>query len=200
MPEIVGDPDIIVHSGDFCPNRTFGIREIEETFQSYWVETRAEELRAWIKDRKVIIVHGNHDFIDLEAALKKAGIYAVCIDDRRHIDESNLIFHGFPWVPEFGPWNRGLGDRELSFRTEALAYELEGVDILVAHAPMFGVLDRNRDGTRCGSVPMRTLLQDSIHVPSWFLHGHIHEAAGVQGWSRGIKVSNAATTQRIIDV
>ncbi len=197
MPEIQDDPYVIVHSGDFCPNRTWGIREIEETFQSYWIETRAAELRAWLKSTPLLLVHGNHDFIHLQEPLRKAGIDATVIDDKRY-EQGGQMFYGFPWVPEFGPWNRGLGPIELALRTEDI--DLEGVDVLVAHAPMYGVMDRNRNGERCGSLPMRKLLQDSTHVPNWFLHGHIHEAEGFQAWSRGINVSNAATTQRILDV
>jgi predicted phosphodiesterase len=43
MPELRGEHDVIVHSGDMLPNRSFGISAIEETFQRYWVEEHARE-------------------------------------------------------------------------------------------------------------------------------------------------------------
>lgn len=187
----------IVHTGDFCPNRTFGIRSIEETYQPYWIETRAAELRAWIGDRPILVVHGNHDFVDTVPHLRRAGIEAYNLDDKR-VDLFGLIFHGFPWVPWFGDWNNMIGNTELTLRTNAL--DLEGVDVLAMHSPIYGVLDRNQDGERCGSKPMREYLQNATHVPRYVLHGHIHESHGLQSWSRGMIVSNAATTQRVIDV
>lgn len=192
------EADIVVHSGDFLPNKTFGIRSIEEAYQPYWIEQNAEKIRNWIGDRALLITHGNHDFIDSAPHLRKIGIEAYNLDDTKLV-HGNLAFYGFPWVPEFGPWNRGCSDYVLEARLEAIE-DFEDVDILVAHSPIFGLLDRNATGERCGSKPMRKFLQDSAHVPNWVLCGHIHESHGIQTWSRGIQVSNAATICRVIDV
>lgn len=196
MPKLL-EGDVVVHSGDFCPNRSFGIRSIEDTYQPYWIESKGPQLRAWIGERPLLIVHGNHDFINTVSLLRAQGIEAYDLDDKR-LDHGGLVFHGFPWVPSFGPWNRGISEKEISLRL--LQVDMEGVDIFVSHCPMYGVLDRNAEGERCGSRSLRSHFQESPHVPKYLLHGHIHEAAGILGWSRGMIVSNAATTQRIIDV
>jgi Icc-related predicted phosphoesterase len=65
---------------------------------------------------------------------------------------------------------------------------------------MFGVLDTNGNGNRCGSKVLRQTMQEARFPPRLLLHGHVHEAAGVTRWSRGVIVSNAATTQRVLEV
>lgn len=192
------DAAVVVHSGDFLPNRTFGIWSIETAYQPRWIEDNKEQIKTWLNDKPFLITHGNHDFINSVPHLRAIGVDAHCLDDTRYVHD-NLVFHGFPHVPAFSAmWNYETSNTELTARTEAI--DLEGVNFLVCHSPIFGVLDRNQDGERCGSKPMRKYLQESAHVPEYFLCGHIHESAGRQSWSRGIQVYNAATTQYVIDV
>ncbi len=197
LGDIIPECDLIVHTGDFLPNRSFGYQVIEETFQPAWIEQNASRLRAWAGGRKIFMVSGNHDFVNSAEHLQKAGIDAVCIDDSRY-EHKGVVFHGFPWMNQFGDWNFMIDQFELTDRTRSI--DLRDVDVLAMHAPIYGILDRNRHGDRCGSKPMRKYLQDSLHVPNYVLHGHIHESHGLQAWSRGIMVSNAATTLRVIEV
>ena len=195
-PDLLEDVDVVVHSGDLLPNRTLGLRAIEEPFQKMWIEQHGEKLRAWLRDRPLLLVHGNHDFIDAVPVLRSVGIDAHGLDDRRFLFDG-VVFYGFPHVPYFsGEWNFECGPRDLDARVQGI--DLDGVDVLVAHAPIFGLRDRNADGERCGSKPMRALLKASSYSPRWYLHGHIHESAGVQRWIRDIDISNAACTQRVI--
>lgn len=197
LPTLRGEFDVVVHSGDFLPNRSFGHRVVEETFQCAWIENNAARLRAWLDDKPLLLTHGNHDFVDAAPILRSLGIDAHCLDNRKHTF-NGISFYGFPYVPYFrGVWNFECTQHELEVRTETM--DLEGVDVLVAHSPIYGLLDRNAEGTRCGSKPMRRFLESSAHVPSWYLCGHIHEAAGYKRWKRDIDVSNAACDQRVID-
>ncbi len=189
----------VVHSGDFLPNRTFGLNVIEEPFQRYWLEENAKKIEAWLGGKPLYITSGNHDFVNISGILQENGVEAYSLDNGTQQDLNGYLLVGFQYVPEFGgQWNYELDDYALTERLNAI--DLEGVDVLVAHSPIYGVLDRNAHGERCGSMPMRLKLEESRHVPSWYLHGHIHESAGDCGWVRGIKVSNAATTQRIIEL
>lgn len=192
------ETDIIVHSGDFLPNRTFGIRAIEESYQPVWIETNSEKLKRWAGKRPVLITHGNHDFINTVPYLRRIGIDAHLLDDTRH-DQSGISFYGFPYVPTFTKsWNYETSDLEIEARLEVA--NIEGMQILVAHSPLFGILDRNQNGVRCGSKPMRKFLQDSSWVPEYYLCGHIHESAGRVGWSRRITVINSACIQTVFEI
>ncbi len=188
----------MVHSGDFLPNRTFGHWVIETAYQPQWIEDNIEKIKQWLNGRKLLITHGNHDFIDVAHFLKYHDVDANCLDDARYVHDG-IVFHGFPHVPFFsGMWNYETSNQELTARTEAI--DLDGVNFLVAHSPIYGILDRNQKGERCGSIPMRKFLQNNRDVPEYYLCGHIHESAGRQGWSRGIRVYNSATIQQVIDV
>lgn len=198
-PSLLKEGDVIVHSGDLMPNRTFGNRSVEETFQQFWVETNAKRLKSWIGTRPFVFCPGNHDFIDPTPILRNAGVDAhwLC-DDTLTIDE--VMFYGFPWTPTFYDWNWMCGPTELRRRLAPAVELLEqgAVDVFVAHGPMFGVLDRNDGGEHCGSALVRDAMQKVRHAPRLFLCGHIHESAGVQAWSRGITVSNAACRQNVL--
>jgi len=201
MPELRGDFDVVVHSGDLLPNKTFGIRRVEETFQANWLEALAPQLKKWLGAKPFLFCPGNHDFVDPIPYLRAAGVSAHSIADCL-FELKGVRFYGFPWVPVFGSWNYMVSSEERRARL-APALELldEGkIDVFVAHGPMRGVLDRNGDGERCGSRVMREAMQNAKIPPKLFLHGHIHESAGVHGWSRGVIVSNAACVQRILTV
>lgn len=192
------DAKLVVHSGDFLPNKSFGNWAIETAYQPMWIDENIEKIKRWLNDRPLLITHGNHDYIDVAHFLKFHGVDAHCLDNVRYVHDG-IVFHGFPHVPAFsGVWNYETSNQELKARTEAI--DLEGVNFLVCHSPMFGVLDRNSDGQRCGSMPMRNYLQKSSHVPEYFLSGHIHESHGRQAWSRGMMVYNSATIHQAIEV
>lgn len=201
MLALSSEGDVIVHSGDLLPNRSFGFSAIEETFQPCWLETEADRLRAWIGSRPFLFCPGNHDFVDPVPYLRAAGVDARSICDS-FLDVDGVGFYGFPWVPIFGSWNWMANSAERRHRLAPAVDLLNqgAIDVFVGHGPMYGVLDRNGNEERCGSHVVREALQDVRHPPKLFLHGHIHEAAGLIGWSRGVIVSNAACTQRVLEV
>lgn len=137
---------------------------------------------------------GNHDYIDPTPQLRAAGIDAISLENALHI-HGGVHFYGFPYVGYLaGEWNYELGEREMTHRVANIPWEK--IDVFVPHSPIYGVLDRNAQGERCGSKPLRIALQQQDRV-RLVLHGHIHNAAGVAEW-KGIHISNAATTQRVL--
>ncbi len=189
------DGEAVLHTGDLLPNKTRGIDIIEVSYQQMWVEQHMRKFKNWIGDRPFLFVPGNHDYYDPIPAMVAAGIDAR--DMRGHSTFAGLSFYGYDQVPYFtGEWNREASESmiERSFCPER-------ADVIMAHSPIYGVLDRNAEGIRCGSWAIRGALQsEHAYAPKWYLHGHIHEAAGLQGWSRGTMVSNAATTTRLIEL
>lgn len=192
--------DVLVHSGDFCPNRTFGNRPVEETYQDYWMQEKGNRLREWVGEKPILVIPGNHDYINIAYRLVRyAGVNAIDLEDK-FVEYEGVGFYGYPWVPEFLNWNYMASPRERRQRLMPAVELMEqgAIDVFVAHGPMHGVLDRNAEGIRCGSRVMRQTMQTVRHPPKLFLHGHIHEAAGVQGWTNGVIVSNAACTVRVL--
>lgn len=203
-----GSIDYIVHSGDFCPNFSRGIRAIEEPRQEQWLRDNADRISAWLKNIPVLFVPGNHDFVDIPKILNDCGlstIIDICKKDSKGkpvpVDFMGKKIYGSPWVPYFtGEWNYELEDdkEELAVK-EVLSIK---PDIIVSHSPIYGVLDRNGQGTRCGSRQWKWQLEEQMlngYVPAYYLHGHIHESNGIMRW-KGIVVSNAATTANVIEI
>jgi len=197
LPELRTGADIIVHSGDFLPNRTRGVRAIEEPFQAQWIRDNADRLKAWLGGRPFLFCQGNHDFIDPVPELKEAGINAIDLTMQYIVEHNGVRFFGFPWVKYFtGEWNWEAEERDIVRHLRLVP----PVDVLVTHGPIYGVLDQNIYRTRCGSQALKDFLRDVPTPPKYVLHGHIHEAAGHTGWSRGIIVSNAAGIQQVWEI
>lgn len=194
-PSPEGDYDVIVHSGDMLPNRTFGIKPVEHEFQKHWVHENLTRLHPRYWSKPFLYCPGNHDYYDPTPFMREIGIDARLICNNGE-EVGGVLFYGFPWTPTFFDWNWMCGPEEMRHHLESVP----SVDVLVGHGPVHGVLDRNRQGERCGSREVRKYLQNVVMPPKLFLHGHIHEAAGMRGWSRGIVVSNAACIQQIVEV
>lgn len=189
------DCDLVVHSGDFMPNRTRGIRPVEETFQTEWLRSKLRRTREWLGDRPLYFCPGNHDFVDPTVMWREAGLTALNLELRQP-EFGGLVFAGFPWVPYFtGEWNYETSEAEIGLRLE----QLRPCDVLVCHGPPKGVQDRNGN-ERCGSWALRSWCQTNSWVPKYLLCGHIHTAFGSVKWLRGITVVNSATKVRLIDI
>lgn len=192
---IDGDAEVLLHTGDFMPSFSRGIKPIEEFRQTEWIHDKAEELVRWIGSRPFIFVPGNHDYIDPCPELRMYGIqcHNLYTEGPIVIDGKRIV--GFPYVHLFtGEWNFEL-------RMEAFAAAMGDLrdtmdvpsDIVMTHSPIEGVLDRNHRGTRCGSPLLRALAEQVFHPPKVWLSGHLHESAGKCGWKRGIVCYNSAT-------
>lgn len=81
--------EIILHSGDFLPNRSRGIMPIEKSFQESWVHGNRKKLVDWIGDRRFVFTPGNHDYIDPCGQLREYGIDA-------HNLHTQLACGGYP--------------------------------------------------------------------------------------------------------
>lgn len=204
VPQIdqLGLIDVVVHSGDLMPSFSRGIKVIEEPRQLAWASLHADRMAtSWGTKQPVLYVSGNHDYVDPTPAMRIAGMDARNIDDR--VEEvAGLKFYGFPYVHWFtGEWNRELSEDAIYQKLKPVAEMIEcgEIDILVAHSPYYGSLDRNAYGERCGSKAIRETLFKLIRPLTAYLCGHIHESNGVNKYHKMI-CSNAATTQRIINI
>jgi Icc-related predicted phosphoesterase len=197
LKPLKSDAKIVVHSGDFLPNCSRGLKWMEIPFQAKWIEKSASNIRKVYEGRRLLVLPGNHDFVALGKLLKEEGVNVECLN-RRLVHVDGFAFYGFPLVPWFcGEWNFEETERSIEHHLGELKELMEtgAVDVLVSHGPLFGVLDQNEDGENCGSTSLMDCLLKARHPPKYVLHGHIHEAAGVKEWNK-IAVSNAACIQR----
>ena len=123
----------------------------------------------------VLYVKGNHD--DKYDMRPPEG--CICIEDEI------FEFHGLRILGLGGSYRYKEGknqytDREMEKRVRCLGMKLffkKGFDILVTHAPAYGVND-GEDTSHRGFKVFRTLIEK--YEPKYFVHGHVHMNYGRQ--------------------
>jgi Icc-related predicted phosphoesterase len=202
-----GDFDVIVHSGDFMPNAP-NFRESQRTrahdpkYQRNWIGHNKKKIREWTQGRKLLLCRGNHDFFDPIPDMQGYAIDCTDITNRT-VALNGSVFCGFPWVPYMsGEWAFELRVPEMRHQIDFLiaSYRNRPFNVLVAHCPPAHILDVDENGDHAGNGPMMSALTYSTDlVLSHYLCGHIHPSHGVAN-EGGVLFSNAATTQRLIEV
>lgn len=208
FPQLVGRFDVVVHTGDFFPNSVAvysGNKTAEMLFQEEWLERQATNVKNWLRGYPFFFVLGNHDFIlphRMEELLNLYGIKTQSLHEKV-VSHENINFYGFPYVPYInGMWNYECDHDEMKDNLEKLVDTCNQtyIDVIAAHAPINGHLDWYKGPLGCSD--MAFAFDESISkdmTPSFYLHGHIHESNGVTV-RNGLLISNAATTQNIIEI
>jgi Icc-related predicted phosphoesterase len=190
FPELQGEFDVVIHSGDLFPNHSFGpkrhwsIMEMEKAFQTDWINNRAETIKEWVKEKPFLFCSGNHDFVDPCPTLNEAGLTAINLNDKV-TEFEGLTLYGFPWVPFIeGGWNFELMDVEMRVEIdrmfEKLLHRNSRPDILVTHSPPYGKLDLCRPAGRLGNQFLANAISYSFEqLPKLLLCGHIHSGYGI---------------------
>lgn len=210
FPDLNGRFDIIVHSGDFFPNSQAIINgnKIEESiFQKKWLEEKIDNIQDMVSNKPLLFILGNHDFIDpniMELILQSAGINAISISEKPVLF-NQVCFYGFPYIPYIkGVWNYELSVPEMQIKVNEMANVINAnyIDVLVCHSSIYKCLDLSWGNVSLGSTVIANMLDykiDKDMMPSYYLHGHIHEATGIS-YRNDMVISNAATIQQIIEV
>lgn len=192
-------PDVWVLSGDVCPNETRGIVAHEVPYQTAWFRGVSDALVARFGDRPVLVVPGNHDYIDLAALLRSCGVDATNVTPEG-VEVAGVRFAGFrevPWMA--GEWNGECRDfADLVGRT----FDSDP-EVIVTHAPPAGILDDDGLGEfgHGGGIPaLTTALTYRPHRVRAHLFGHIHEHGGRDVEEMGIRFYNGAEHVRIVEV
>lgn len=193
--------DVVVHSGDLFPNRTRGHRHVEAPYQTQWLRSTLGAWAHWLGGRPLVLVEGNHDFVDPAPIFQAGGINAHNVEGRA-LELAGVRFMGLPEIPWMGgEWNHERQEHEIAAH---IALILERTpDVIVAHCPVHGLLDTPYEfnpGYHIGSTAIATALAHHEHEPKAYLHGHCHETGGRHAQVRSTHISNAATTRRIVEV
>lgn len=118
----------------------------------------------------VLYVHGNHD--DDYATQEPLG--CICIDGKLYCHQGVRIL-GLGGSMRYKPGINQYTQREMDWRVFRLQPQLwrrGGFDILLTHAPGYGMLDGCQDLAHTGFRAFNRLLEH--YRPTLFCHGHVH--------------------------
>ena len=121
----------------------------------------------------VIYVHGNHD--KKYKNIPPEG--CICIEDEIYVYKGVRIL-GLGGSMKYNSDECQYTEREMCKRVRKLRWKLfrsKGFDILVTHAPAFGINDGDNLPHR-GFQVFNTLIEK--YNPKYFLHGHVHMRYG----------------------
>lgn len=165
--------DMIIHAGDISGRGT--LEEINNFLS--WFQN--------LPYKHKIFIAGNHDFGFEEIRHSNQHEFAIRIPDNviylqdDVVEIEGLKIYGSPWQPRFYDWAFNV-DRGESI---AKKWELipDGLDILITHGPVFGILDDTYSGMRVGCEELYKKVvkcKPRIHVC-----GHIHWAYGMKDFN-----------------
>lgn len=204
--------DLYVCTGDMLPNFPLKSNDIyfdriidsarEILFQTEWVNSEINRggFRRYFssKDAPVIVVRGNHDFIDLAQAF--GGDVHEITTPEKIIEIGGLRFGGIRGINYIaGEWSDELSCDEFNSRMQKVSND---INVLITHAPPFGILDFYYENL--GSRAIRSYIDNKLHsekkqIFKAHLFGHIHEGMEILS-KEDIIFSNAATTYRVIEI
>lgn len=211
FPQLFGNFDIVVHSGDFFPdppNLLNRNKTNNMVWQLDWLKNNVYQIKSWLKDTQLLFTLGNHDFIHaslMEDVLNSSTIKATSLHEEI-ISYNDYNFYGFPWIPEIGDniFNYEVSIPEMQHHVDEMVKNLNTtyVDVVVAHAPLYGYLDLTYGNERIGSTVIANAFNyklDHNMMPAAYLHGHVHENFGISSLNSMI-ISNAARTMQVIEI
>ena len=204
LNKISDDVDLVINSGDWMPSSNPLSKEI--SFQEDWLKTNGQRIKDYLNNKTLLFASGNHDFCDPVPILSKIGVRIINITDHLYIHkDSGLSFYGFPYIPFiYNHWNNERELPEMVKEFDSMIETIKGarldqIDILVAHCPPYGILDKNREGSSIGNRVLINRIDYCDFSPNYILCGHVHENSGVVSYNY-ITISNAACTQQILEV
>ena len=117
----------------------------------------------------VLYVHGNHD-VKYD---RKPPEGCICIDDRIYVHKGVRIM-GLRGSMEYYGGKHQYTEAQMRLRVGRMWFQIvrrRGFDILVTHAPAYGLND-GKDLPHRGFQTFLTLIER--YRPKYFLHGHVH--------------------------
>lgn len=185
-------------------------KEREARFQPWLIEGGWHRRMLGNPEAPVIVVRGNHDFIDLKD-LWGEPVWEIDDDPSRTFDFGGLKFGGMRGIMPVGgnEWNDEYQIEKWDDMSSKIPRDL---DVLITHAPPQGVLDllvREYSVENLGVGALRRYVNNRFYKteqnddPPLKLHlfGHIHEDNGLYRVdSCPTLFSNAATTHHMLEV
>lgn len=160
----VPDGDVLIHAGDFTyfNGSTLAIRDFND-----WL--------ASLPHRNKLLIPGNHDSGFAYPAWRELITAATLL-----INEGTTIGRLRIWGAPVTPGDRGAFGAETSYeRAELFSRIPSGTDILITHAPPYGILDRASavdEPQGCDQLrPAISRIKPRVHI-----FGHVHQGYGMR--------------------
>lgn len=212
------EADLYVFTGDMLDNypvfeRDTGVRywridrkteyELQRKAIKQFIENGGMRRHLGSPDAPVLVVRGNHDFVDL-APMFEGCNFVHEFKDNEVVEVLGLKVSGHRGIPYiYGTWNDEYAKPDLKDRYRAMPL----ADIYLTHYPPQGILDSEAQGQRSmgggwsddnthyESYGLEGMADNLIHRGAKALHcfGHIHEAGGRVLKVGDVTFSNAAT-------
>lgn len=182
------DPDIIfIHAGDL----------MRTGYPDDW--DRCKEWLSELPYKIKLYTPGNHDF-HLQVypgpalqELRNIGVKVIGLPGNNNYNSMKLpngmSLLGLPYVTGLPRWAFNTTEEEL----ENHLHIMGGHDIVISHAPAYGLLDTLTDGTHCGIEAYRKYID--IYNPRVWVSAHIHESYGMTRY-KNTNCYNAAMCNR----
>ena len=153
------------------------------------------------KHNPVVVVRGNHDFVDL-GPMFGGEYFEVSDDSTRSVEYCGLKFGGFRGVDRFN--NEWWGERDPQRIGKDIEMMPDDLDVVVSHAPPHGILDMGY-GEHIGSHEFTRWINERLYdedkkMPRLFCFGHAHDGRGRLETDDGTVFSNAACGKHIIEL
>lgn len=203
-----GEFDVFIHAGDIAPDISLlgnvesahiNFSASQEAISDKQLEWYANEMVPWfdsINAKHKILIPGNHDLATerflyrFEQIITAAGV-DMLLGSALQLNTSSgsLSVYGFPWIVPVGKW---AWMATADTRKQLLDQMPDGdLDIIVTHAPPYGVCDEVRNGYHIGVPEMDKEFFAARNV-GMVICGHCHEQGGVSQAAYGTNVHNVA--------
>ncbi len=212
--QVVPEADLYVFTGDMLPNHPVIERDKGSLRYRNWTIDRVHErmhqerdireavakggVRQFLgsPDAPVLVVRGNHDFVDLAPLFEGCNLVHefVCNEVVEVCGLTATGHRGIPYIN--GVWSDECQRPELLDRVRAMT--CEGVNLVLTHYAPEGVLDKA--GSHLGLEGMASALSLRLLPGGAHCFGHIHECGGQVLQVGDVKFSNAATTFNCFEI
>ncbi len=161
--------DLLLHTGDFT-GRGYA-SEVDSAMK--WLGKQSK------KFKKVIFTVGNHDHLFEKEPEKARSLIPeglIYLEDESY-EYEGITFYASPITPFFHSWafNRFRGEEIKKYWDKIPS---AGMDIILVHGPVYGILDETVMGEHVGCKDLLDKIQQI--KPSIMIFGHVHEARGIK--------------------
>lgn len=201
-------PDLWIWTGDMLPEDITRPMSKQPAVQHAWLIKHMNFFQSVFTDKPLLVVAGNHDWIDVVPWMKGAGIDARAVT--LQIQEVlGFTYAGFPWITPVDNPPKDCEGKLIKWNNERFPGEMQDSmdsffagptpELLITHSPPNDILDRARSGRHFGIPSLANKLLFGYNEVRYHFFGHIHESRGTLT-EAGIFFSNAATGLQFIEV